>query len=61
MGCLIMAENLVVKAKIKDVASGFNVAGDLADALNVKVEELIKAACKRAEGNGRRTVMAKDV
>lgn len=56
-----MAENLVVKAKIKDVAKGFNVAGDLAEALNVKIEQLIKDACGRAEGNGRRTVMAKDV
>ena len=56
-----MAENLVVKAKIKDVASGYNVGGDVADALSAKVEELIKAACKRAEANGRKTVMGKDV
>ncbi len=56
-----MAENLVVKAKIKDVAKGYNVSGDVADALNEKVEELIKGACKRAEANGRKTVMAKDV
>lgn len=56
-----MAESLVVKAKIKDVAKGYNVSGDLADALSRKVEELIKAACVRAEGNGRKTVMAKDI
>ena len=56
-----MGDSLVVKAKIKDVASGFNVAGDLAEALSAKVEALIKDACKRAEGNGRRTVMAKDL
>ena len=56
-----MADSLVVKAKIKDVAKGYNVAGDLADALSAKVEELVKAACARAEGNGRKTVMAKDL
>ena len=56
-----MSESLVVKAKIKDVASGYNVAGDLAETLSKKVEVLIKEACKRAEANGRRTVMAKDL
>ncbi len=52
---------LIVKAKIKEVASGYNVSGDLADALNKKVEELIKDACARAESNNRKTVMAKDL
>ena len=52
---------LVVKAKIKDAAQGYNVAGDFADALDKKVEELVKAACARAENNGRKTVMAKDL
>ncbi len=56
-----MAENLVVKAKLKDVCKGYNVAGDLADALNEKVEMLLKDAMKRAEANGRKTVMAKDL
>ena len=56
-----MGESLVVKAKIKDVAKGYNVSGDLAEALSKKVEELVKAACARAEGNGRKTVMAKDL
>lgn len=52
---------LVVKAKIKDVAGDFNVSGDFADALNKKVEELVKAACSRAEANNRKTVMGKDL
>ena len=56
-----MADSLVVKAKIKDVAKGYNVAGDLAEALSAKVEQLVKDACKRAEGNNRKTVMAKDL
>ena len=50
-----------VGAKLKDYAKGYNVSGDLADALNKKVEHLIKEACTRAEANGRKTVMAKDL
>ena len=56
-----MAESLVVKAKIKDTAKGFNVAGDFADALSGVVERKVKQACERAEANGRKTVMAKDL
>ncbi len=53
--------SLIVKANIKEVAKDFNVAGDFADALNKKVEDMIKAACSRAEANNRKTVMAKDL
>ncbi|MBI3033129.1 DUF1931 domain-containing protein [Candidatus Woesearchaeota archaeon] len=53
--------SVIVKAKIKDVAKGFNVSGDFADTLSNKVEQLIKDACSRAEANGRKTVMAKDL
>ena len=56
-----MGESLVVKAKIKDVAKGFNVSGDFADALSAVVERKIKQACERAEANSRKTVMAKDL
>ena len=56
-----MGESLVVKAKIKDVAKGFNVSGDFADALSDVVERKVKQACERAEANGRKTVMAKDL
>lgn len=51
----------VVKAKIREAAKGFNVSGDFAEALNKKVEMLIKDSCARAEANGRKTVMAKDI
>jgi histone H3/H4 len=54
-------DGLVVKAKIKEVCKDFNVAGDVADALNAKVETLLKDACSRAQANNRRTVMAKDI
>jgi histone H3/H4 len=56
-----MADMLVVKAKIKDIAGNISVAGDFAEALNQKVVELVKQAVARAEGNNRRTVMAKDL
>lgn len=51
----------IVKAKIKDAAKGLNVSGDFAEALSKKVEELIGEACRRAEGNGRRTITPKDL
>lgn len=56
-----MADSVVVKAKIKELAGNYNVAGDFAEALDAKVKELISNALKRAEGNSRRTVMAKDL
>ncbi len=56
-----MSDSLVVKAKIKDVAKGMNVAGDLAEALSDKVKELIGAAVVRAKENGRKTVQSKDL
>ncbi len=52
---------LVVKAKIKSAVPGYNVSGGLAEALNTKVEDLLKAAAARAEANGRKTIMAKDL
>lgn len=53
--------SLVVKAKLKEYTGDYNIAGDFADALHSKVENLIRDAVKRAEGNGRKTVMAKDL
>lgn len=52
---------LVVKAKVKDYAQGHNVASDFAEALDAKVAQLVKDAVARADANGRRTVMAKDL
>ncbi|MEM3126689.1 MAG: DUF1931 domain-containing protein [Candidatus Woesearchaeota archaeon] len=52
---------VIVKAKIKEIASEFSVSGDFADALDRKVTELVKEACRRAKDNGRKTVMAKDL
>ena len=50
---------LIVKANIKGVVPGYNVAGDFAVALEKMVDEAIKKAASRAEANGRKTIMAK--
>jgi len=51
---------IIVKAKIKEISGDYNVAGDVAEALNAKVEGIVKKACERAEANGRKTIMSKD-
>ncbi|MBW2985211.1 DUF1931 domain-containing protein [Candidatus Woesearchaeota archaeon] len=56
-----MSDNLIVKSNIKNVVENYNVSGDFSDALNDKVRKLIMDAVARAEANGRRTVMAKDI
>jgi histone H3/H4 len=56
-----MADLLVVKAKIKDVVGDYNVAGDFAEELDKITREIVAKAVQRAEGNGRKTVMAKDL
>tara|TARA_Y100000310_G_scaffold344929_1_gene460567 strand:- start:7365 stop:7547 length:183 start_codon:yes stop_codon:yes gene_type:complete len=53
--------SLIVKAKVKEVAKGMNVASDFADSLDAEVQTLVKRACKRAEENGRKTVQARDL
>lgn len=52
---------IIVKAKIKELTKEINISGDFADALNQKVIEIVKKAVERADANGRKTVMAKDL
>lgn len=57
---------VIVRSQIKDVvkSSGTavdNVAADFSDKLQEKVVGLIKDACYRAQQNGRKTVMTKDL
>jgi len=56
-----MSELLVVRSKIKGAAKGMNVAGDFAEALSQRVEQLIQDAARRAKDNGRATVKARDL
>jgi histone H3/H4 len=53
--------DLIVKSKIKEAVPELNVAGEVADALNNKVLELLKKASERAKANGRRTLQARDL
>ena len=56
-----MSDNLVVKSNVKNLVGNCNVASDFADALNEKLKKLVAEAVSRAEANGRKTVMAKDL
>lgn len=53
--------DIIVKSKIKEAVKELNVAGEVAEALNKKVLELLEEASKRAKANGRRTLQARDL
>ncbi|MFH1290354.1 MAG: DUF1931 domain-containing protein [Nanoarchaeota archaeon] len=53
--------DLIVKSKIKEAVKDLNVAGDVAETLNKKVEHLLQLAAERAKANGRRTLQARDL
>jgi len=57
-----MAE-LVVKTKLKDVVQerGYKVSADLYAAMSDKVHSLLDQAIQRAEANGRKTVLVRDI
>ena len=52
---------LIVKSKIKSAVPDLSVSGDVPEALNKKVLELLDSASKRAKLNGRRTLQARDL
>ncbi len=53
--------DLVIKSKIKSAVPDLNVASEVAEALNKKIEHLLKDASERAKANGRRTLQARDL
>ena len=53
--------SLIVRSKIKEVCEGMNVAGSVADALDNKVQEILKGAVERAKANKRKTIMPQDI
>jgi histone H3/H4 len=53
--------DLIVKSKIKEAVPDLQVASEVAEALNIKVENLLKDASLRAKANGRRTLQARDL
>ncbi|MGV8087180.1 MAG: DUF1931 domain-containing protein [Candidatus Woesearchaeota archaeon] len=55
------SEWVIVKTKIKDMVGTYSVSADFSEELNTKVKHMIEDAVKRAEANGRKTVMARDI
>ena len=53
--------DLIVKSKIKEAVPDLNVAAEVAEALNEKVNKLLVDAADRAKANGRRTLQARDI
>lgn len=52
---------LIVVSNIKKVAKNINVASDVPETLNRKIEQIIREAMVRAKANGRRTLQGKDI
>ena len=57
----IMNEWVIVKTKIRDIVAPVNVSADYVETLNAKVKQMIQDSVKRAEANGRKTVMGRDI
>lgn len=53
--------DLIIKSKIKSAVPDLSVAGEVPDALNKKVLEILEQASNRAKLNGRRTLQARDL
>ncbi|MGV8171355.1 MAG: DUF1931 domain-containing protein [Candidatus Woesearchaeota archaeon] len=52
---------VIVKTKIREMVGTYSVSVDFGEELNKKVKQIIQDAVKRAEANGRKTVMARDI
>lgn len=53
--------DVIKKAGVRDATGDYNVGGDVYEALDEEVKELLDKATERANGNGRSTVKARDV
>jgi hypothetical protein len=53
--------SLIVRSKVKASVKGMRFAGDFFNALDKKVDAVIKEAAKRAKDNGRATVRPYDL
>jgi hypothetical protein len=58
-----MADSVVVTSKVKEAVKGLDLrmSGDVPDALDAKVKEMLRAAAKRAKENGRGTLRPYDL
>jgi len=57
----VEAPMLIVKSKLKNVVSGYNVSGDMAEGLNQLIVRIIKEAVLTAKANNRKTVRSIDL
>jgi len=53
--------NLIIKSNIRQIVKEMNIASDVAEELNKKVEKLLVEAVGRAEKNQRKTLYARDL
>jgi histone H3/H4 len=58
-----MAESVVVQSKVKEAVKGLELRmdGNLPDALNQKVQQILQDAARRAKENGRSTLRPYDL
>mgnify|MGYP001599423403 FL=1 len=52
---------LVVVSSLKKAARNINNASDVPEALNKKIEQIIKEAVARAKANSRKTLQGRDI
>jgi hypothetical protein len=52
---------IINKSKVREYLDGLNLGEDLVVELEREVDEILKRAVKRARGNFRRTVYARDL
>lgn len=52
--------DIIKKSAVREQADGVNVGNDFYEALDDRVKELLEDSVERAEGNGRKTVKARD-
>lgn len=52
--------DVLKKSGVREAANGVNVGSGFYEALDDRVKELIEDAVERADGNGRKTVKARD-
>ena len=57
----MVSDWIIVKSKIKELVGAYNVSAEFSDVLNQKVKQMVHDAMKRAEANGRKTVMGRDL
>ncbi len=53
--------DIIIKSKIKSACPDLQIAGEVPDALNKKVKQILDEAVQRAKANGRRTLQARDI